>query len=477
MPINTQHRQYQSLVPKWNKMSDVLAGQDAIKAKKTAYLPMPNANDKTKENEARYTNYLMRANFIEFTKDTLDKYTGQAFKTDPVLNTDSFFYYLKRNADGSGLSIYQLAQMAFTDLMSLGRCGLFVDYPQTNGEVSKADVENNNIRPFLRYYKTQSIINWQHRVVNGVTRLSMVILAESVLERGDDEFEQVEINQFRYLGLDEAGRYFAEVWQEREVDGKTDIVPVGERVYPTYKGNYWSEIPFVVLGSDKNTFDEQSIPLESLANANLAHYRNSADYENSVFQVGQVQPYMTNVSDQRLRFYEDKGLVIGSGSCIMLEQGGSFGFAQAGPNMIAYEAMNDKKELMRELGAKLAESRGNKTATQADNDASAQTSVASMCIANINEAFDTALRYAYLYAGIEPGDGYLFKAKQDLIANKPDPTLIQSLAGLVQSGLAPMTVIYDYLRNHNIIDSEMTNEEIAELIEGGLINLGEGLDA
>lgn len=473
MPINTTHPQYDALAPRWQRMTDVCNGEDAIKAAGERYLPMPNSDIRTPEAMARYKNYKDRAVFVEVTKDTLDKYTGQAFKDDPVLNVDKQLDYMKRDANGSGLSIYQIAQKCFEAQLERGRFGLFVDYPATNGEVSQADVERNALRPTVHYYSPESIINWRTKTIGGQTVTNMIVLHETVYETDpEDIFASKQVEQWRYLGLDDTG-YFVEVW--RKGDKSADFVLHKERVYPT-KGNNsrWDRIPFVIGGSDSNDWCEQNIPLESLAKMNLAHYRNSADYEQSVFLCGQTQPWMSGVSQQRMEALEEKQIRIGSGAMIMLEENGKFGFAQAEPNTLAGEAMDKKYAVMQALGAKLAQSSDKqvqKTATESNHEKGVQNSTASMAVANLNEAMYDALLMAYEYLGINRTDregDYLFKASQDFTSPVADSALMANISQWVLSGLAPKTVAYDYMRRYSLIDPELKDDEIDELIDSEL---------
>lgn len=460
MPIDTKHPAYTAMQKRWQRMQDVCSGEDAIKAKSTLYLPKPNPHDLSAENELRYKEYLERAVFIEVTKDTLDKYAGQAFATDPILNVHKNLAYLRQNATGKGLTIYQVAQKCFIDLLRYGRCGVLVDYPDTtllknqDGEIPLNISEN--LHPNLAFYDAFSIINW--RIVDN--QLVMVILAENIEMVSDDGFGTNYVKQYRYLGLDELG-YFSEIWQE----SKGGLVQVGQRIYPKFNHQALNTIPFIVMGSDSNDFGEQSIPLESLAKINLAHYRNSADYEDSVFRCGQVQPFLSGVSRERLQYLEDKDIKIGSATALMLEPNSSFGYAQASPNSLVYEAMQDKYAMMKQLGAKLVEATTNKTATQASQENSTQNSIASMCIANINEAFNLALQYIYHFANLDYKDGVLFKAKQEFYTPTPEPNMMTSLMALVQGGLAPKTVIYNYLRKHNLINSELSDDDLQGMIE------------
>lgn len=40
-----------------------------------------------------------------------------------------------------------------------------------------------------------------------------------------------------------------------------------------------------------------------------------------------------------------------------------------------------------------------------------------------------------------------------------------SLMALVQGGLAPKTVIYNYLRKHNLINGELSDDDLQGMIE------------
>ena len=476
MPINTRHPQHDALAPRWQRMTDVCNGEDAIKAAGERYLPMPNKDIRTVEALARYANYKDRAVFVEVTKDTLDKYTGQAFKDDPVLNVNSQLDYMKRDANGAGLSIYQVAQKCFEAQLERGRFGLFVDYPTTNDEVSQADVERNALRPTINFYAPESIINWRTTVIGGQTVTNMIVLHETVYETDpDDIFASKQVEQWRYLGLDEVG-YFVEVRRKADgtVQGNADgFVLHQARVYPTRSGNkLWDRIPFVIGGSDSNDWCEQNIPLESLAKMNLAHYRNSADYEQSAFICGQVQPWMSGVSEQRMEALEKQQIRIGAGAMIMLEENGKFGFAQAEPNGLAGEAMDKKYLIMQALGAKLSEAQTvQKTATQSNHESGVQNSTASMCIANLNEAMQDALLMAYEYMGIDTAikDGeYLFKAKQDFTIAAPDSATMTAIGSWVQGGLAPKSMAYNYQRKYNLIDAELKDADIDSLIDSEL---------
>jgi hypothetical protein len=306
----------------------------------------------------------------------------------------------------------------------------------------------------------------------------MIVLHETVYEIDpDDIFSSEQIEQWRYLGLDETG-YFVEVRRKAATGQQGDndgFVIHQERVYPTKSGNAkFDRIPFVIGGSDSNDWCEQNIPLESLAKMNLAHYRNSADYEQSAFICGQVQPWMSGVSAQRMEALEKQNIRIGAGAMIMLEENGKFGFAQAEPNGLAGEAMDKKYAIMQALGAKLSQSSDTqiqKTATESNHENGVQNSTASMAVANLNEAIHDAILLCYEYLGINytAKDGeYLFKAKQDFTIAAPDSATMTAIGAWVQGGLAPKSMAYNYQRKYNLIDAELKDADIDSLIDSEL---------
>jgi len=133
-----------------------------------------------------------------------------------------------------------------------------------------------------------------------------------------------------------------------------------------------------------------------LANLNLAHYRDSADFQESVFYMGQPQYFAKGVTWEWYDQAKKRGIYIGAKVLLPLPENGGLGIVQADPNTLAREAMKDKWEKMKEMGARLIEkgSGSKKTATEANSDDAVQHSVLSLCVVNMNEALSAALRWA-----------------------------------------------------------------------------------
>lgn len=470
MSVYTTHHEYEKALSTWTKCSDFVAGSEAVKAKREMYLPRPNPDDTTPEANQRYQNYLDRAVFYELSADTVDKYLGLVFKQDPTFEVDERLAYLKKNADGGGVSIYQQAQNGFKKLMVNARFGLFVDMPNFGDNISQADIERQNIRPKILFYTAENIINWHIAERNNLMTTVLIVLREYVQEQ-KTEFEFKTIEQYRYLGLDEIG-FFVEVYRKND-DGKSYLH--AERVYPKANGQYWQTIPFQIFGSQFNTWQIQKAPIEPLVNIEKGIYCNSADAENSRFLCGQVQPF-ANLGQMAFDYYtqpkyDEQGnkipppkFKLGSETILMLGENGIFGFAQAQSNTMATEGIKEKREIIHDLGLQLGQAGSAvKTATQAEHDAHAQYSKASLCVANLNEGFENVLAWCSAYLGIT--STAKFKIRQNFIEPTIDVNILNTLSALVDGGKIPKSALYERARAMGLISAELSDDDIDGMIE------------
>ena len=404
MTVESFNRLYSENIERWEVMNAVCEGARAVKAQGLALLPYKVCCD---EDDKRYFDYLSRAVFYPVTKDTLQNHVGLAFSEDPDFDPDGMDF-LKDNADGAGTSIYQLNQKALSLLLKHGRAGFFVDYPTTEDGATKADVEKRGIRPTITLYDATQIINWRVKKFGGVFKTSLIVLFEKTVQQDpQDEFLNKEVRTYRVLRLDDDQKFSVQVY----TDASGQMV-AGERMYPRMNGQLWSEIPFQPIGAQVNDFNIDEIPLEPLAEINLAHYRNSAEYENSVHICGQVQPVINELDEEWRDFLVKNGIKLGSYSPLYLPQGSSFQYVQADEQMIAKEAMDGKMAYMEALGAKITDSsEGVKTATQVDSEDIKSYSVLSLCVSNLNEAAENVLRWCANYHG--SGYDAKFTIKQD----------------------------------------------------------------
>jgi len=136
--------------------------------------------------------------------------------------------------------------------------------------------------------------------------------------------------------------------------------------------------------------------LYDLASLNVAHYRNSADYEESSFIVGQPTPVLTGLTEDWVEKVLKGTLTLGSRANIPLPVGAEASLLQCDPNSMPKEAMDQKEQQMAELGARLLrEGASASTATAKIIDTSSE----SCTLAQIAENTSLAIEYSLEYAG------------------------------------------------------------------------------
>lgn len=469
---------------RWRVVRDVINGGESLRT--DDYLPQLNPTDTSDENKKRNAAYRQRAVWYPATQFTQEGLVGLAFHNDPTTNLPPKLEYLLKDADGCGVSLYQQSQATLANNLAVGRHGLFVDFAE------------GLQRPVIKAYCAENIVNWRYEDIGGAAKLKMIVLKEEV-EEDDGAWGVKCVSQWREVFLSPAGEVTVRVWREdpayvNQQQSATQVpkvqVPfsgegdnaVFEQVLRS-RGAVLTEIPFTFIGSRNNDATIDASPLYGLAQINLAHFRNSADFEDSVFFCGQVQPWISGldekwrdflqnpyiVDENGVRRYTGQRMYVGSRSPLLLPKDASFGMAQAEPNTLVQDAMKHKEEQMIAAGARMIEStQPNKTATGENNDREATTSVLSMCVSNVNEAYQKAIGFCARFLDIavpEKGFEDAFKIQQDFASMTADAQLMAELVKSWQAGLLAKNDVRDFYRKLGLVATERTNEAIDRDIE------------
>lgn len=387
-----------AMLPQYRLINDCVVGEVAVKTAGTQYLPHPTPDDMTSPAAvARYNAYRTRAVFYNTAQKTLNGLVGLIFIRTPVAKVPALLDIVVQDVDGAGVTIDQQSKECAKFVLSKGRAGVYVDYPTTDGvPASLADVQSGNIRPTIALYKPEAIINWRTISRGAKKLLSLVVLVESY-EKDDDGFETTYGTQWRVLRLDKDGLYVVELYRDDAPD----------TVYKTYrptdaKGKRLDEIPFIFVGVTKNDPEIDLPPLYDLCSLNLAHYRNSADYEEHLFITGQATPVLAGLTEEWVTNVLGGTVVLGSRSAIPLPAGASAELLQADERSGYNTAMEAKEKQMKALGAKLVEEKSvQRTATEASQDEASETSVLSATAKNVSAAYKWALEWAAIFVGLK----------------------------------------------------------------------------
>lgn len=453
----------------WQVIRDCLDGQQAVKKRGTVYVPMPNPGDTSTENRLRYDAYLTRGVFMNFTQRTLSGMVGAVFGKDAVATLPDQLFTMYENVDGSAVTLDQQAKQVLSDVISVGRCGLLTDYPQRDRPTSRAEVQSGKVRPTLQFYFAENIINWRYTVIDSLRVLSLVVLRETYVSE-DDGFKAETRSQYRVLRL-ENGVYTTEIYRETDEGFASE----GKITPKQANGKPFDYITFEFVGSSNNDGGIDQAPLLDLSNLNIAHFRNSCDFEDMVFLLGRPTPVITGLDKDWVDNVLKGRVVLGSNVALPLPENCDAFLLQIDESQLALSAMEHKERQAVALGARLVQSASvQRTAKEAGMEEASEQSLLLSAAKNVNSAYSRALKSAALYAGAPVTDdiGYALNTDFDIL-RLDSPGRAQLLAEW-QRGAITFTEYRSILRRAGVatLDDEEAQEELDEEAEVQAARMG-----
>jgi len=475
MPVTSHHPQFAFALDTWRRNRDAAAGQEAIRRGGTRYLPMPNAEDQSPANLARYDRYIERALWYAAPERTKNSLIGSVFRKGPeVEKLPEQIQYMLEDADGAGVSLIQTGKEIIGELLEVGRIGVLVDYPRHDLQnPSQEQVRQLDLRANFATYPAETVINWRVEKVGGRFVLKMVVLKEERIIN-DDGYDKETDFQYRVLRMED-GAYVQRVYDESAVQIGTDIVPVRS------DGSRWPVIPFVILGAENNRTDVDKAPLSHLCNHAIAYWQTSADHRENLFTHGQLTLGVTSDLDhEQFKAANPNGIVVGAASGVFLGATGGFHQASAPESSSLSKALQDLRDEMAELGAQIIQKGGQaQTAEAARIDAAAESSVLSNVVGNASEGIEQCLEWAAMFMGGNL-DAVEYRLNTDFFDETLDPQERLAMQQELGMGLIAKSDYRRALRKVDIIDSSRTDADIDDevaaappAITGNSLELGE----
>ena len=475
MSIDATHPAYDAAAPDWSKIEDITRRKNLSR-----HLIELNPQDKSEENRQRNKAYKERAIFFALSYQTVQGMIGTVYRRFPSLTAPTEMEYLKANADGAGVSIDQQSQAVTDDVIRKGRAGIAVSFPEVQGQVSRADITSGRVVATIHRFEPEQIINWRTERQGSLNKLSLVVVRQAQLApKSDDQYEHEAHSIIREMFLDqpqdEDGNPVGEpVYRERQWTRARDGVwQPGEVMTPTdATGAPWTEIPFTFIGAENNDESVDHPPMLGIVDLNVGHWRNSADYEDSVWIAGQAQPWMSGVTDDHIEMMKEHGMYVGSRSLLPVPSGETFSYASAPPNPAVRQAMLDKVDMMVALGARIMQPGiQTKTATQAQGEREASTSVLGLVANNVSDAYTQALSWVAQYNGASDTD-LVYEISQDFVEPEVSPQKLQQIMMGFLQGTMPLADYTRLMRRFGLFSDDTSDEDYAELLAPG----GSGAD-
>jgi hypothetical protein len=460
MPVESTHEQYSAYSAQWQRARDCLEGDEKVKSRGESYLPKLEGM-----NGREYLAYVKRSLFYNATGRTVQGLTGAMFRRAPTLT--GWPEGLAKDTDNitlTGVSLTAFAKGIGQEVISVGRGGVIVDMPEKGAK-----------RPYFRFYRAEDIPNWQTDYEAGVPVLTMVVLKECRYEpKAGDPFQREEVDYRRVLGLevtqDDEGnvtgkRYYQELWrkqpQGQNAQNGSEFVMVGARMYPNKRGTPFDYIPFQFFGPTGLMAWCEKSPILDLVDANLSHYRTSADLEHGAHFTALPTPWVTGVKP-------DSELKIGSGTAWILPQDCSAGMLEyTGQGLGALENREKaKREYMAVLGARLLEDQ------KADAEAAAtvkmrhsgENSVLAAIADTTGRGIRNCLTWYLAWLGQEAKD-LDYAVNKDFFDEPMSPEDLKALVTAWQSGAIGGSALYWNIKRGERLPEDMTEDEWREDVE------------
>jgi hypothetical protein len=466
--VDHQHPDYVAAAPKWAKCRAVVAGEEAVHAAGSTFLPRL-----SDQSDQEYSDYKRRALVYGATARTVDGLSGLVFRRPPTIELPAAVEYLAEDADTADTPLVAFSERVVEELLLVGRIGLLADYPRLEQVRTQAEQKAQGGRPYMRAYCAESIINWRTARVRNRTALTLVVLSE--VHEEEAGFSVKQVPQCRVLRLVD-GFYTVEIWRkQRGADGKETWQVAEPAFTPLMAGKPLDFIPFLVCGPMGIDPTVAKPPLLDLVNVNLSHYRTTADYEHGLHFTGLPTPVVTGHSFDNVPGEQPATFKLGS-STIQ-----AFQHPEAKAYFMEFEGkgleslskrLEEKESMMAALGARMlaAEKRQAEAAETAAIHRSGESSV----LASLAIAAGTAISRAATWCAL--WDGVTEPARVQLNTDYlPAGMTAQELAELVkawQASAISWDTLHDNLQRGEIARQGVSAEEEKAAIEAEGPKLG-----
>lgn len=421
----------------WAVIDALLGGTPAMRNAGKKYLPQ-----QPRESNEDYEYRLSTSTLFPAFERTLAVMAGKPFSKEVTpSDVPQSVLDLLPSIDDKGSSLHTFAFRAFREMVSHGFGGILVDHTKTEGQaVTVADTKRMGARPYWVHYKHNQILGARFTQSTNGLQLVLLRLLETV-EEEDGDYGSQEVQQVRVLrpGTWEIHRNGKDGWALHD-SGITTL----------------DRIPFVFLVANPIGPMEGRPPLKDLAYLNVKHWQQQSDQDESarfcrkrllVFTGLTSQDEITVASDMAVRLPKDADAKIVEGSAESIEVGRS-----------ELEALEQQ---MIQTGAELLVAKpGQRTATEASNDAEANKSSLQSLVEDFEDALDQCLQFSadWLKAG-EGGSVSLFK---DFGAATLSDASAQLVFNMVGAGwLSKVTGIKEMQRRGTLDPAVDPEQEIA----------------
>jgi hypothetical protein len=460
MAVQDFHPDYIKYEPQWKACRDAAEGQYAIHKAGSLYLPYLSG-----QTQDEYNSYRARALFYEATGRTIQGLTGMIFRKPPEIEHGGMEDF-DSDVTLDAMSLRGFAEDLTGEVMTVGRVGVLIEYPQAaTAEMTLAQAQALNMRPYFVKFKTENIRNWKVGRINNQLKITEIRLSE-IVEENSDDFDSVTIEQIRVLDLFNEN-YRVRIYRKDEKTAKW--VQFEDDFFPIRNGAYMSEIPFVFISTNGTGQAVESPPLMGLVNINISHYRSTADLEHGAHFTGLPTAIITGIQAD-----DAKGeFKIGSSTAWLFSNPDAdakyLEFTGQGLSALV-ERLTAKEGQMASLGAQMLapDARRNESTDTASMRHMGENSILANIAQAISEGVNICLEVAAEWMGVAKSE---IELNRDFSPTPMTPQMLTALVASWQSGAISTQTLFDNLKEGEVISHDKDFEEEQDEIQNGALNL------
>jgi len=465
--ITTVHPLLEARLDQIRRSRDTYSGSDDIKGISEVNVNVGLGHDQeylpklTGQSKAQYENYKGRAVFYATMSRTVSALVGAIDRKPPTINNGEGIQSFTDDVTGTGIDAREFFKEVQTEVLISGRAIVCVD---------RKNSDNN--RPYLVFYKSEDCVNWfSEDYTDFDKKLTRMVFRESYYAQDEDNiYKTVQKDQYREFVLSDNGDVTVNLWRS---SGK-EVMLGGESGYEitdsyplTNRGKPLGFIPCVSVVASGSALEVPKPPMLDLVDVNLAHYRNSADYEHGMHWTALPTPVLTGLNSKESK------ISIGSGSAIVLPdpQSKAMFLEFSGSGLATIKtAMDHKEQMMSALGARMLASRMDQStsAEVARINYSGETATLCNVARSISRGMTRLLRMVANWENVNGFEGIEVHLNEDYVDTKLAGPDITALMSAYQGGALSLdSLIWNLSQGERLPGGRTIDDEIA-LIEADM---------
>lgn len=258
----------ETMVPYWEKVSDILEGTQAIKDGGTKYLPkFPD------ENKDDYDFRLTVGKFTNIYRDVIEGLASKPFQDEISLlgaeKRPQELIDFAEDVDGFGSNLTTFAALTFFNAINYGIDWIFIDYPtvQNPDNVTIAEAKQRNLKPFWVHILGKNVLDVKTRMQGS----KQIITYFRCQEPGYGD-EPMHVREFIETENGVEWKLYVKITNDK---GEDEFLVVEEGMLSI---DFIPVVPFITGRRDGNSFKIYP-PLSDAADLQITLYQNESALE------------------------------------------------------------------------------------------------------------------------------------------------------------------------------------------------------